>query len=177
LRIETDFGVPTGLSPNPVGGLPAINQLVTFYVRQRRTWSPIYFAHRQEFALEQLKHFLNAAIRFSWDIFQIPGSPTGAIGLAQFEPSSFNVAVDGDGQIDLFIPADAIASIAHYLATRGWDAEQQHQERAIYAYYGGNYNTDSKKYYLKAVLKYATQVREYLTDVPAETEQASTPPR
>jgi len=179
LRIETDFGVPTRLSPNPVGSLPAINQLVTLYVRQRRQWSSIYFAQRQEFALDQLKHLLQAAIRFSWDVFQIPGSPTGAIGLAQFEPSSLNVAVDGDGdgRIDLFNPADAIMSIAHYLVTRGWDTEQQHQERAIYAYYGGNYNTDSNKYYLKAVLKYAAQVQEYLSDVPAETEAAFTSTR
>jgi membrane-bound lytic murein transglycosylase B len=177
LRIETDFGIPTGSSPNPVGSLPALNQLVTLYVRQLGKGSPLYFAQHQEFALHQLKYFLQAANRFAWDVFQIPGSPTGAIGLAQFEPSSLNVAVDGDGdgKVDLFNPADAIVSIAHYLVTRGWDAEEQHQERAIYAYYGGNYNTDGNRYYLKAVLKYAREVRDWLRDIPAESHAESTP--
>src|SRR4029077_16771645 len=95
LRIETNFGMPTKLSPNPVGTIPAINRLVTLYVR----WPPSersvrHFARRQEFALNELKDLLVAGCRFGWDLFQIPGSPTGAIGLAQFEPSSLNVAVD-----------------------------------------------------------------------------------
>ena len=47
----------------------------------------------------------------------MPGSSTGAIGLLQFEPSNFYIAVDGDGdgKIDLFDPADAIMSLAHFL--------------------------------------------------------------
>jgi membrane-bound lytic murein transglycosylase B len=115
LEDRNSFGIPTGSSPNPVGSLPALNQLVTLYVRQLGKGSPLYFAQRQEFALHQLKYFLQAANRFAWDVFQIPGSPTGAIDLAQFEPSSLNVAVDGDGdgKVDLFNPADAIVSIAH----------------------------------------------------------------
>ena len=178
LRIETNFGMPTKLSPNPVGTTPAINRLVTLYVR----WSPRersvrHFARRQEFALNELKDLLAAGCRFGWDLFQIPGSPTGAIGLAQFEPSSLNVAVDGndDGKIDLFDPADAILSVAHYLETRGWDSEPQHRQRAIYAYYGGNYAADRYKYYMRAVLKYADEVGEYLKDHPMEPETASTP--
>jgi membrane-bound lytic murein transglycosylase B len=177
LRIETDFGIPTKLSPSPLGTIPAINRLVTLYVRQPRQRSPNHFARRQQFAFRELKDFLEAASRFGWDVFQIPGSPTGAIGLMQFEPSSFNVAVDGDGdgKIDLFDPADAIASVAHYLVTHGWDSEPQHQERAIYAYYGGNYRTDRNKYYMKAVLKYAADVGPYLRDLTAEPETALMP--
>jgi membrane-bound lytic murein transglycosylase B len=178
LRIETDFGIPTKLSPNPVGTIPAINRLVTLYVRwPARERSPRHFARRQEFALHELKDLLVAARRFGWDLFEIPGSPTGAIGLAQFEPSSLNVAVDGDGdgKIDLFTPADAILSVAHYLVTRGWDTEPQHRQRAIYAYYGGNYDADRDKHYLRAVLKYAAEVGAYLKDHPVEHEIASTP--
>jgi membrane-bound lytic murein transglycosylase B len=178
LRIETDFGIPTKLSPNPVGTLPAINRLVTLYVRRAPgETSPRHFARRQEFALHQLQDLLVAARRFGWDLFQIPGSPTGAIGLAQFEPSSLNVAVDGngDGKIDLFDPADAILSVAHYLVTRGWDSEPLHRQRAIYAYYGGNYGTDRDKYYMRAVLKYANEVAEYLKEHPVEPQTASAP--
>lgn len=176
LRIETDFGVPTRLSPNPVSTIPAINRLVTLYVRRLPgERSPRDFARWRAFALYQLKSLLEAALGFGWDLSEIPGSPTGAIGLAQFEPSSLNVAVDGnaDGKIDLFDPADAILSVAHYLVTRGWDSESQHRQRAIHAYYGGHYDTDSHKYYLRAVLKYADEVGEYLKDHPIESKTPS----
>ena len=178
LRIETNFGMPTKLSPNPVGTIPAINRLVTLYVRPLPgESSPRHFARRQAFAVYELKYLLEASHRLGWDLFAIPGSPTGAIGLPQFEPSSFNVAVDGngDGKIDLFDPADAVLSIANYLVTRGWDSEPHHQWRAIYAYYGGNYDTDQNKYYMRAVLKYADKVSEYLKDHPIESQTALTP--
>jgi membrane-bound lytic murein transglycosylase B len=177
LRIETDFGIPTSLAPNPVGTAPAINRLVTLYVRSLPGEKSQHFIRWQEFAIYELKHLLKVARRFGWDLFQIPGSITGAIGLAQFEPSSLNVAVDGngDGKIDLFDPADAIPSVAHYLVTRGWDAEPYHRQRAIYAYYGGNYDADPNKYYMRAVLTYANRVTDYLKDHPVLAQTASTP--
>jgi membrane-bound lytic murein transglycosylase B len=173
MRIETNFGMPTKLSPNPFGSLPAVNRLVTLYVRrptQKQTASS--FARRQTFALRELTDLLRAGENQGWDLFEIPGSPTGAIGLGQFEPSSFIVAVDGDsdGKIDLFDRDDAILSIAHYLVTRGFDRNPEHQKRAIYAYYGGHYKTDPNKFYMKAVLKYADGVRSYLQDHPVESE-------
>ena len=52
------------------------------------------------------------------------GSYAGAIGMAQFMPSSFNryaVDFDGDGRVDLHdSAADVIGSVAHYLAEFGW---------------------------------------------------------
>jgi membrane-bound lytic murein transglycosylase B len=171
LRIETDFGIPTTLSPNPLGKRPAINQLVSLYVRKpdhkdRKS----RFARRREFAFAEITKLLMVAKQFGWDLFEIPGSPTGAIGLVQFEPSSLGVAVDGDGdgQIDLFNPDDAILSVGHYLATRGWDHTSEHQRRAIYAYYGGQYSKDRHKYYMKAVMRYAAEVRGFLKDHPVE---------
>ncbi|MCB1955400.1 MAG: lytic murein transglycosylase B [Rhodocyclaceae bacterium] len=54
------------------------------------------------------------------------GSYAGAIGYPQFLPSSvrsYAVDFDADGQIDLEgSPADAIGSIARYLAEHGWSA-------------------------------------------------------
>jgi membrane-bound lytic murein transglycosylase B len=52
------------------------------------------------------------------------GSYAGAIGMAQFMPSSFNkyaVDLDGDGRVDLqHSAADVIGSVANYLAEFGW---------------------------------------------------------
>ena len=179
LRIETDFGIPTTLSPHPTGTTPAIDRLVGLYVRRpTHRQSTSKFAHRQAFALNELKDLLRTASDNGWDLFQIPGSSTGAIGLVQFEPSAFGVAVDGDGdgKIDLFNPEDAILSVAHYLATRGFDNQPVHQYRAIYAYYGGDYDRDPRKYYMKAVLKYAQEEGKYLQDHPVDEGLASVPP-
>jgi len=52
------------------------------------------------------------------------GSYAGALGMAQFMPSSFNkyaVDLDGDGHVNLHdSAADVIGSVAHYLAEFGW---------------------------------------------------------
>jgi membrane-bound lytic murein transglycosylase B len=52
------------------------------------------------------------------------GSYAGAIGMAQYMPSSFNrfaVDFDGDGHVDLHASAaDVIGSVANYLAEFGW---------------------------------------------------------
>jgi len=178
LRIETDFGIPTKLSPHPLGTIPAINRLVSLYVRKPSRKQPRNrFVHRQAFALDELKDLLHAASKFGWDLFQIPGSYTGAVGLVQFEPSSFKFAVDGDGdgKIDLFDPEDAILSVGHYLVTRGWDDQPEHQQRAIFAYYGGHYDADTNKYYMKAVMKYGNEIGDYLKDHPVETTPTSFP--
>jgi membrane-bound lytic murein transglycosylase B len=178
LRIETNFGLPTRLSPNPLGSRPAINQLVSLYVRKPSARNrPSRFLHRQQFALAELTDLLSSSEKFGWDLFEVPGSPTGAIGLVQFEPSNFGVAVDsnGDGKVDLFDGDDAILSVAHYLATRGYDRNPDHQKRAIYAYYGGHYDHDPNKFYMRAVLQYASAFNVYLKDHPVESEAVQAP--
>jgi membrane-bound lytic murein transglycosylase B len=171
LRIETDFGIVTPRTPYPLGSTPAVDRLVSLYVRKpAKLRSSSRFLSRQRFAETQLIDLLSAAKKNDWDLFEIPGSSTGAIGLVQFEPSVFDVAVDahGDGKIDLFDPEDAILSVAHYLVTRGWDDKPEHQKRAVYEYYGGHYNSDRYKYYMKAVLAYADAARTYLKEHPLE---------
>jgi membrane-bound lytic murein transglycosylase B len=172
LRIESNFGIATKLSPHPLGSRPAINQLVSLYVRNPSLKDRgTRFVRRQEFAFTEISKLIATGKKFDWDLFEIPGSPTGAVGLAQFEPSSFGLAVDGDGdgQIDLFDPDDAILSVAHYLVTHGWDRSPEHQRRAIYSYYGGHYDQDPNKYYMRAVQLYADEVRSYLKDHPVES--------
>jgi membrane-bound lytic murein transglycosylase B len=157
LRIETNFGTPTSLTRFPLGTAPAFNRLVTLYVRQTNH-------KRQKFAVNQLRDLIAAAAKNNWDLFDIPGSSTGAIGLLQFEPSNFYIAVDGDddGKIDLFDPADAIMSVAHFLKMHGFDDNPKHQQKAIYSYYG----KDPHKYYMKAVFAYAAAEAAYLQQSP-----------
>jgi membrane-bound lytic murein transglycosylase B len=58
------------------------------------------------------------------DLATLSGSYAGALGLPQFMPSSYRayaVDFDGDGRRDLLAsPADAIGSVANYLARHGW---------------------------------------------------------
>jgi len=75
--------------------------------------------------------------------------------------------------IDLFNPEGAILSVAHYLVTHGWDTQSPHQQHAIYTCYGGHYETDKNKYYMKAVLKYVKEMSSYLKDHPVETPSTS----
>jgi membrane-bound lytic murein transglycosylase B len=55
------------------------------------------------------------------------GSYAGALGLPQFLPSSrrrYAIDFDGDGRIDLTnSPADAIGSVANFLARHGWEKD------------------------------------------------------
>jgi hypothetical protein len=64
------------------------------------------------------------------------------------------------------IPKTPSWSVAHYLVLHGWDNSVDHQKRAVYAYYGGHYETDRDKYYMKAVLAYSDAVHTYLADHP-----------
>jgi membrane-bound lytic murein transglycosylase B len=73
------------------------------------------------------------------DPFEIKGSYAGAIGPAQFIPSSFlKFGIDGDfdGVRDPFNMTDAMASIANYLKLAGWDEEagEERLRKAIWHY-------------------------------------------
>jgi membrane-bound lytic murein transglycosylase B len=63
------------------------------------------------------------ADRLGTDPLALRGSPSGAVGVPQFLPTSYltyGTDADGDGRVDLFDPADAVASCANYLAAQGW---------------------------------------------------------
>jgi membrane-bound lytic murein transglycosylase B len=80
---------------------------------------------RAPFFRAELEEFLIWCAREGRDPQAALGSFAGAMGLPQFMPSSINryaVDFDGDGHIDLATnPTDAIGSVAHYLATFGWE--------------------------------------------------------
>lgn len=79
---------------------------------------------RAAYFLQELEDFLIWCQSSGRDPLTVRGSYAGAMGMAQFMPSSWRkyaVDFDADGQIDLFNnSADAIGSVAHYLAAFGW---------------------------------------------------------
>lgn len=79
---------------------------------------------RGRFFRKELGLFLRLATDQGWSITEPKGSYAGAMGMGQFMPSSYRaygVDFDEDGAIDLFrSPADAIGSIAYYIAKHGW---------------------------------------------------------
>ncbi|MFO7667917.1 MAG: lytic murein transglycosylase [Desulfobacterales bacterium] len=108
---------------------------------------------KSNWAYRELKALLKYAEREEIDIFKIPGSYAGAMGIPQFMPSNIiRYAADGnmDGRIDLFDHADAIASIANFLKKCGWyrGINDEKAKKVI-----RQYNPSS--YYIDTILKVA----------------------
>ena len=126
---EARWGVPASLIVGIIG-------VETFYGRHMGSFRaldalatlafdfPPGRRDRSEFFRSELEHLLLLAQREQVDPASYKGSYAGALGLPQFMPGSLNrwaVDFDEDGHIDLHRnPADAIGSVAHYLAVFGW---------------------------------------------------------
>jgi len=85
------------------------------------------YPRRSEYFTAELEAFLLMVREEGMDPFQPVGSYAGAMGLAQFMPSSFRrfaVDFDGDGKRSLWDPVDAIGSVANYFASYGWKRGQ-----------------------------------------------------
>jgi len=79
---------------------------------------------RSDFFRAELEEFFVLCAREGRDPQTVKGSYAGAMGLPQFMPGSVNrwaVDFDDDGHVDLLgNAADAVGSVAHYLAAFGW---------------------------------------------------------
>jgi membrane-bound lytic murein transglycosylase B len=108
LGAETFYGRNTG-------GYRVLDALVTL---------AFHYPARAELFRAQLEAFLLLAAQEGLDPLAVRGSYAGAMGLAQFLPSSYlNYAVDfdGNGRRDLWRTADAIGSVANYYQVHGWE--------------------------------------------------------
>jgi len=111
---------------------------------------------KSKWAYGELKALLEYADQQGFDPAEMPGSFAGAMGLAQFMPTSILAyGRDGndDGTIDLLTHADAMASIANYLKSHGWrpGISRQKAEKVIHHY-------NHSEYYVKAILKIAKRL-------------------
>ncbi|MFW6180470.1 MAG: lytic murein transglycosylase [Spirochaetota bacterium] len=101
---------------------------------------------RASWAFRELVALLTMAEREGTNIRELRGSWAGAFGIPQFLPSSFlryGVDGDGDGVIDLYTLEDAVASVSHYLAEKGWDASSHlHRRTALWEYNNSWYYVD-----------------------------------
>jgi len=81
---------------------------------------------RADFFRKELEHFLLLAREEKLPAATLVGSYAGAMGKAQFIPSSYRayaIDFDGDGRRDLWgSDADAIGSVANYFRRHGWRA-------------------------------------------------------
>jgi membrane-bound lytic murein transglycosylase B len=108
---------------------------------------------KSKWAYKELKAFLTYAYKEGLDPAVVPGSIAGAIGYAQFMPTSilaYGKDGNNDGTIDLNTHADAMASIANYLKRHGWrpGISRKKAEKVIYHY-------NHSDYYVNIVLKIA----------------------
>ncbi len=106
---------------------------------------------KSKWAYAELKAFIKYVNREGIDPAGINGSFAGALGIAQFMPSSilaFAKDGDGDGSVDLFNHADAITSIATYLSHYGWHPgiDRKGAYKVVYRY-------NHSKYYVNTILK------------------------
>jgi membrane-bound lytic murein transglycosylase B len=109
--VESDYGRQTG-------GYPVITALATL----------AYGSPRSAMFRRELIDALHVLDQGNIELGLMTGSWAGAMGQCQFMPSSFRrfaVDFDGDGRRDIWTSeADVFASIANYLASYRWRAEQ-----------------------------------------------------
>ncbi len=116
-------------------------------------------SRKSTWAYKELKAYLKYVNTQGLDPFSMRGSYAGALGIAQFVPSSvLKFAQDGnrDGQINLYDHEDAIESVANYLKQHGWRPKlKRHEAFRILLRY------NHSKYYAETILKVAQQLGKF----------------
>ncbi|MFH1035058.1 MAG: lytic murein transglycosylase [Pseudomonadota bacterium] len=170
LTIESGLGTYTGKWPT-VGVLASQAVLDSPPARQRlaRVWPPKQrrylstpqcdqrFRKRAAWARAELWGLIQIAKQRGVSPLSFKGSPAGALGMPQFMPSSllkWGTDGDQDGRVDLNQKADAIHSVAVYLAAHGWRAglSRQGQYQVVHTY-------NHSQPYVNTVLDLAARIR------------------
>ena len=121
--VEKDFGVSKfyvasiiGCETNYGSFLGTYNPLDTIFTRA--------FEPKNNFWQKELIQLFILSKKYNLDPKEIKSSWSGALGLGQFIPSSYNyygIDYDNDGMVDMYNSRkDGIASVANYLKENGW---------------------------------------------------------
>lgn len=129
-RAERVYGVPAGIIVAIIGVETRYGRITgRDGVMDALTTLAFDFPRRADFFRSELEHYLLLTREEQIDPLSLKGSYAGAMGIAQFMPSSYRAyAIDftGDGRRDLWNnPVDAIGSVASYLAEHGWQRDGQ----------------------------------------------------
>jgi len=125
IRAEDQFGIPQEI----ITALIGIETNYGTYTGEFRIVDALYTLgfygkRRNKYFLKEFEEFLILARENNIAPNSIKGSFAGAIGIAQFMPSSYReyaIDFDGDGKADLENSvADAIGSASNYLKRHGW---------------------------------------------------------
>ncbi len=136
---------------------PKLNTISPSDDKAKIAWIEETMVKRSDWAYKELKALITHLQTNKLDFHQ-PGSIYGAMGLCQFMPSNFvPYGADGnaDGVIDLFEPADAIASLSRYLNKHGWKPNISYSRRHAILKRYNNLNI-----YANTILRLAEAVRK-----------------
>lgn len=176
LRAQKEYGV----DPAAIIGIIGVE---TRYGQNKGSWKVLDalvtlsfdYTRRAEFFRKELEEFLCFLQQNSLSHHEVVGSFAGAVGMPQFMPSSirrFGVDFDGDGKIDISrSPADAIGSVANYLAKHGWKAgvpmivEAKVPLKAAERFGGGT----RARHTLSEVTKAGVKIQDPALKLPADT--------
>lgn len=111
---------------------------------------------KSAWSYRELKAYLKYVTAQNTDPFSVRGSYAGALGFAQFVPSSvleFGQDGNNDGYINMFHHMDAIESVANYLKKHGWRPGMRPDEafRILLCY-------NHSKYYADTIIKVAERL-------------------
>ena len=149
LLVETKLGLNTGTAKAAwalanmalARGLPDIEPYLSRsdLDPEIRAWLDERTRQKSDWAYEELEALLRYAEALGRDPLDIPGSVYGVIGQCQFMPTNalaYGEDGDGDGRVDLFDKADALASMARFLKEHGWKdgLDEKGRSRVIYRY-------------------------------------------
>jgi len=126
-RASERFGVPPEVIVSIIGVETIYGRNTgNFNVAEALATLAFDYPPRAELFRRELENLFLLAREQGRDPLMFEGSYAGAMGYPQFLPSSvrnYAVDFDGDGHIDLETSiADAIGSVANYLAVHGWES-------------------------------------------------------
>jgi membrane-bound lytic murein transglycosylase B len=125
-RVSDRYGVPETVVVSIIGIETVFGRVMGSF-RTLDVLLTLSFDYTRRAALyrEELTQFLLMCSEMKLDPLTVRGSFAGALGMAQFMPSSvrkYAVDFDGKGGVDLVnSPQDAMASVGSFLAAHGWE--------------------------------------------------------